>query len=651
MTVGRTNANEGIGESIGVEGDGRRLGGDARFPRACAADDEQGLHATTGIDNYREAGLPAMRVRKLRPASNNNNTVSVSCDNNMAAPTMRRKISFSLSTVRFSLRSFALFIASLVFLIILAGWGPLRFLTESDEQFLERQRLYRRMRDLSRIRNERKMRDRYKRSRGKHLMGAGGKAPSTPRQQPGIEKKHEKEAETHTESEQKTRETQVEKGSSLATKQGGSEAELEVYWDDDASLNRVCRIQRGCIARDGAVIVPKWMKAHQDRLESCGLVQIRYESDVGWNATGVYGEFDLFGFVPIRYHIPHFVTDLLPELYAEEVMRPAFSRRNTKHRLCFRENGAPCREGQDRLKIAMYTDDKVVKMKGEDWVPMLVAMLPKRPSLAFPKTIFDGGDTACFRSVVAYSPHSYVRPWRGWYGPKHPLFVRNHISRNSVLKPLDSGGACQVQLTILNRFGWIRRGGYLVGRDITNVDEILGALETVQQKRVKIEVGVEYFENTDFNEQVSIMQKADIILGVHGAGLGNLLFARLDVPFVEVFPFGYYAGPFERLAEALHLKYRFVVSDPDTTNFMECVKKRAEQLERPEVASKGKELWEDAVREWKRGHSRVLHAQEFKTELLTPIKLCARSQRMMLNANETAKLLFELADDICKKRK
>jgi len=439
-----------------------------------------------------------------------------------------------------------------------------------------------------------------------------------------------------------------------------STSKLQIYWDDDASDLRICRIRRACVAKDGAVIVPGWMARHADVLESCGIIHVRYfKTDSEWNATSAYGDFDLFGYKPLRYHIPHFVTDLLPVLYAYEVLRPTFSPKSSKHRSCLTPRGI-CTDtlsdtlAKEKLNIALYTNDRVSTMKGDAWVPMLVKMMQSKPALAFPETIFDHSDTACFRSVVAYAPHAYVRPWRGWYGPKHPLFAKNKISRNSVIRPPDSSGACRVQLTILNRFGWVERGGYLVGRDITNVDEIMANLDEAQKVRglhahIKLDVSVEYFENTDFREQVAIMQKADVILGVHGAGLGNLLFARMDVPFVEVFPFGYYAGPFDRLAEALNLKYRFVVADPDTKNFYECIKKRSEAMENAEVLAKALEMWKAAMKDWKNGATRVLNSHEWRGKILSPIKLCIRSQRMRLRPKETAKVLLDLADGICKR--
>lgn len=444
-------------------------------------------------------------------------------------------------------------------------------------------------------------------------------------------------------------------------------SELEIYWDDDAPLTRICRIRRACIAKDGAVVVPLWMKSRIESLEACGLYTIRtMKSENDWDSSTVatYADFDLFGILPVRYHIPHFATDLLPFLYTSEVLRPAFSKLHTKRRVCYREGNTECprHRAKERLNIALYTENRVASMQSDEWVPILAAMIPERPYLAFPEAIFKDNtataaaaatDLACFRSVVGYSPHSYIRPWRGWYGPKQPLFAKNNISRNSVLRNPDKNGVCKVQLTVLNRFGWIRRAGYLVGRDITNVEEIMTELENglkIRQGRLALDVAAEYFEAKEFREQVAIVQKADVILGVHGAGLGNLLFARLDAPFVEVFPFGYYAGPFDKLAEALNLKYRYVVAEPDTENFYECLRKRANQTENPEVETKGRQVWNNAVKEWEGGDIRVLNSHEFKSELLTPIKLCARSQRMKLRAKHTAKLLLDLADGICRRR-
>ncbi len=138
----------------------------------------------------------------------------------------------------------------------------------------------------------------------------------------------------------------------------------------------------------------------------------------------------------------------------------------------------------------------------------------------------DRQKTTCFKSIVTYPPNSYVRSGRQWYGPQHDLFLKNGISRASVRRTAEKGTPCRVQVSVLNRFGWVRRGGYLLGRDIVNIDEIQARLQDAQQNErfkdvLQVDVSVEYFEDAGFREQVGIMQKADVIVGVHGAGLGE----------------------------------------------------------------------------------------------------------------------------------
>ena len=54
----------------------------------------------------------------------------------------------------------------------------------------------------------------------------------------------------------------------------------------------------------------------------------------------------------------------------------------------------------------------------------------------------------------------------------------------------------------------------------------------IRLQRLKLDVAAEYSEGKDFREQVPVVQKADVILGVPDADLGNLFFSRMDVPFV-----------------------------------------------------------------------------------------------------------------------
>lgn len=559
--------------------------------------------------------------------------------------------------VRLPFRVFAIFACSVLVFISMTGFFPM---FESDEQFIERQRLLRRARELRRGRAQRLRRYRMSRSTDP-LMPAGGPEQERGAANSGANSSFSRSlaaavpVASVAPSGAGATETVVQDAPDTTARWRGSAGttELELHWDDDSSVNKVCRIRLACVQKDGTVLVPGWMREQQEKLEACGLGEVQFmRSMAEWNMSNRHGDTDLFGILPVRYHIPHFVTDLLPALYAMEVLRPTFSDPRTRRVECARADGQACDAARmrDKINTMLLAEDRVSVMNDDAWVPQLMSLLSGQPALVYPRSLFQHASRACFRSVVAFSPHSYVRRGRHWYGPKHALFVRNNISRETVRRAADEKGVCTVQITILNRFGWLRRGGYLVGRDIVNVDDILARLEEAQhgaRHRLKLEVTVEYFENTQFKDQVEIMQKADVILGVHGAGLGNLLFAHLDVPFIEVLPFGYYAGPFERLADALHLRYHSIVSEPDTANFYECINSRAKQLGRPEIASRGKAMWRDALGQWKEGDTRVLNSQDFRDPDTTPIKLCARCQRMKLDVSETVKILLQSANSIC----
>lgn len=632
----------------------------------------------------------AMRVRKPRAVTPAGTPALL--------PQRLRKMASSLSATRGSGRVLAVGLFSVAMLLML-GFADIPFLGESDDQFIERQRLLRRTRELRAARDTRRRRARAPPAHGMSALALdhAREPPAPPPPPPPREKRsehredrenrddqrhrdppehHDPPAEHHEEHkephhEQPKRSKPHKSKSHPSTwrrpkprndkRTAGMGGRLmpptlaaEVLWDEGSPPVKVCRIHQVCMRPDRTLVLPKWLDGHQDLLEDCGVIDAEFWSkEAEYNKSSPTIGVDLFGNKPARYHIPHFLTDVLPMLYATELMRPTFSDPDTRHYACTAAEDRPCPAdlARDKLNAALFVEDRVAKQPADAWVPQLISMLPLQPELAVPAALFEEDQPACFRSIVTYPPR-YVHTGRGWYGPQNELFSTNGISRDSVRRKPEKGSICEVQVVILNRFGWVRRGGYLTGRDITNIEEIQGRLQEAQQNErfrdsLRVDVAVEYFEDTGFREQVSIMQKADVVVGVHGAGLGNLLFAHLDAPFIEVLPFGYYAGPFDRLADALHLPYRTIISEPDTDNFMECLNGRAQQSNRPDVAIKGATMWKEALKTWAETGERVLNSQLFNSDDTTPIKLCARSQRMRLDPDVATRIILEAAENVC----
>ncbi|CAN8068648.1 unnamed protein product [Agarophyton chilense] len=430
---------------------------------------------------------------------------------------------------------------------------------------------------------------------------------------------------------------------------------LEMYWNDENFEDKVCRIHNACLQPDGTVLLHPWMKSQKYHLRECGVLKVAYmksEKDFDRGSelnTGM----DIYGIHPTRDHIPHFLTDILPMIYASEVLRPTSSLMKVKS-VCEAPKKRRCAKKihKDPLYPGFFTADRTGDLPLSGWVPQLAAMLPGRPMARFPKEMFNNTDKACFRSVVAYEIGSHVRTGRHWYG-NTKMFDDHGLTRASILR--NETGRCEVQITILNRFGWQSRAGFLVGRDIMNIEEVTKGVETLSReekyKNLETRVAVEYFENKSFEEQIDIMQKADVILGVHGAGLGNLVFARQDTPFIEVQPFTYYAGPFDSVSAALYLPYSRIVAEPDTKNFFECIEEKARRLRDGSIVPKAKQLWNEAVKRRKEsGDLNYLKCHRFHLPSLAPMKLCSRSQRMKINVHETAVKLLETAQEVCGRR-
>lgn len=436
--------------------------------------------------------------------------------------------------------------------------------------------------------------------------------------------------------------------------------QLEMHWTDENFRDKTCRIHNACMERDGSVLVHPWMKAQEQHLRECGARRIKYmKSEAEYNVNDVNRGTDLIGVEPSRYHIPHFLTDILPMIYSSELLRPIFTPVSFIKSVCEEQGNRKCNKGaiQEELNPSLYSDQRISVMPVSAWVPQLAAMLPGNPSMHFELKMFGNlTNPLCFRSVVAFNKHSFMMHGRHWFGDKNPMFKRNGMTRASA-KPVAGAPpnikvkGCKKKVTILNRVGWKKRSEFLLGRDIVNVDQVVDHVEQISRSKgnenLDLSVSIEYFENMSFIEQVDVMQKADVLLGVHGAGLGNMLFARQDVPLLEVLPFGYYAGPFNGLATVLNLAYASTIAEPDTVNFKECIELRAEKLGTPDIAKTGMKIWNEAVKKRIEGDWYSMLAHTFTSPELVPVKLCARSQRMKVNALETARKLVAMAQFMC----
>lgn len=444
-------------------------------------------------------------------------------------------------------------------------------------------------------------------------------------------------------------------------REGAPEYAFEMRWHDSNPRYKVCRLHNACVANDGTVVLDASMRAFQSEMASCNLHKVSFQE--GGVEGALYRALDLFGVSPAPQHIPHFLTDVLPFMYASELLEPTFTPRREIREFCSVMNGKRCgvNVAPAKFNSALFTADKVSEMPLSHWVPQLVSLLPQRPRLVFQSELLKEEPLACFRSIVAYEQDNEIREGAQWFGEEHKLFTENGLTRRSLAKsrrkslsPLDR--RCKGNVAILNRQGWLKVKGNEIGRDIANVDELLSSLRELQnsdrfKNTVNANVSVVYFENLTFAEQVQTMQNAEVVLGAHGAGMSNLLFSRIGTRVIEVYPFGYTPNFFERLAKGLYLQYEHVIADPDDAGVESCINKATLRRDSEIHKTTARSVWRRAMRSLQSGRGAMgsLQAQNFKysSAPLWMLKNCVRSQRMNIDAKYGARRLLESVESLC----
>ncbi len=92
-------------------------------------------------------------------------------------------------------------------------------------------------------------------------------------------------------------------------------------------------------------------------------------------------------------------------------------------------------------------------------------------------------------------------------------------------------------------------------RKIQNEDELLSALRPLGFEPVLL-------ENQSFDEQIALFQSAELIMGPHGAGWTNLIFARAKCHAIEIMSSTHENNLYRNLAHALKMPYTRILAPP-----------------------------------------------------------------------------------------
>lgn len=281
---------------------------------------------------------------------------------------------------------------------------------------------------------------------------------------------------------------------------------IDVSWISDVPKFRVCRFNHACLHRDGTILIitpspaapsskssssssPSPLEDDQkdDKHLSttassiprlCRHATVRAISDTGTDETDkrtfIFDErqptthFNLLSQHPARWHIPHFITDALPMLFAASMVTgridkllndPSFLNSSShRHRTCLRwlpqppliedsvngsvktmkqkrkkrkddkhmyEHSVPCEQVQniDERYTAMLVEHKVLRLAMTDWIPTVIAMFPGNPLVHSLLTLFqtwssssspppfdDLDSVKCFASITTFPNSVYALP-------------------------------------------------------------------------------------------------------------------------------------------------------------------------------------------------------------------------------------------------
>lgn len=156
---------------------------------------------------------------------------------------------------------------------------------------------------------------------------------------------------------------------------------LEVFWSRTEERFRVCRFHNACINREGVIFLPEKLQQVSHLFGGCVSKEVVYVRN---NSLPLYqrsfSSKQLYGLTEARKHIPLFLTDVIPSIYANELLRNEHISNNELSYRCFTENGSLCTWNRKIFENAsssnsLLVEDRVLKLSQDHWVPQFTNML------------------------------------------------------------------------------------------------------------------------------------------------------------------------------------------------------------------------------------------------------------------------------------
>lgn len=412
---------------------------------------------------------------------------------------------------------------------------------------------------------------------------------------------------------------------------------------------QICRVMNACLRIDGTLVLPEWMRRHDNTLNfHCGHSKLEFSlQDTAVPAA--LKNTDLIGLKSSRASMPHFLEDFIPNAVIFDLVYGDHQVSKT----CHSRIGENCEVfpglSQD-FRPAILLHRRLQKLSNNSWVPQFIKLMKPRDIGRQATVLYNGVsvDTmTCFKSAFfTRGPYNKNTIMADHLRNIH-FFDLNGIGKKSrnVLKASTHEGSeqqtCSLNVTLSNRKLVDGARNRLIGRYIMNLPELRDAI-IKQAKRIpglSLRVETMTLEGRSIRWQINGMQKTDIWVAGHSPLLTNMLFLRENSTVMEIQPFSYYPQTYEKMARHLaHVKYDRYIAHPDLEGFEKCIRSMyprkhpsfQKSINFLEKFSKAAQKYEQSDST----HSLTLH--NFKEPGLRYVTNCAQMQRLDTSAKNLA---------------
>lgn len=112
------------------------------------------------------------------------------------------------------------------------------------------------------------------------------------------------------------------------------------------------------------------------------------------------------------------------------------------------------------------------------------------------------------------------------------------------------------------------------------------ALESKLKKHTNISVEtITDLGLLSFSDQVSLMQRVDVLVCTHGAELGNSIFLREGTTVIEIYPFRFESAFFQEVFKSFRIKHVKFFAEPDKRHLWQCFKSEFNNSELEHVSA------------------------------------------------------------------